>query len=122
MPGDVLGEGRRDKRRRLIREPILPIDYLLAMEGHGGEDLLARLEKTNCGDGSLGIESSLAFPNGDSGVEDCIAHFEEELHVLVECVRIASGNKLGKQCPVSGRKLRTRSVCPILGDHLLLIV
>ena len=64
---------------------------------------LAVEKKIYRGDRANGIVSALRVPGGDAGVKHGIRKREEHLHIVVEGVMVAGGNKLRELLPVTGR-------------------
>src|SRR6266542_1084061 len=127
VPGGILAEGWRGKSGRLIREPRLSVDLLRSLVWPGpGQDLLAEVQIAQSGDGTDGVERSLAVPHTDASIEDGVGESEEELHIQVHPafvvpVVIPRRYELGEEVPVAGRQLRAGTVRPVLRDHLLLV-
>src|SRR5439155_9382751 len=127
VPGRVLRERGRRKRCRLVGKPGRTVDEFRALVRAGpGAHRLAVEECANRRDWTYGVEGTLVVPRATAGIGYGVRERKEELHVPPEpmlqiAVVIAARDVLREQIPVSGWKLRTRTVRPVLGDHLLLV-
>src|SRR6266540_1236293 len=112
VPGRVLRERRRRKRRRLVGKPGRAVDQFCALvRAAPGTHHLAAEECANRRDGTNGVERTLVVPRATAGVGDRVRESEEELHVSLEAVFVvsvvvAARHDLREQIPMSGRELR----------------
>src|SRR6184192_1152099 len=127
MPRAVLRKGRRREGGRLIRQPLGTVQQPgTSIRPTPGTDLLPRKGVADGRDWPNRIEGPLVIPAADTGVKDRVREAEEELDVglhpvPVGTVMVTPRDKLSEEVPVSGRQFGMRPVCPVFGDHLLLV-
>src|SRR5207244_3231648 len=127
VPRRVAREGRRREGGWLKRQPRLAGDRARAQSGaRPRADLLAVEQDTDRRRGSAAHKRALLVPGDDAGIKDRVREREEELDVEVDtlllgAMAVAARDELREEIPVAGRKLRVRTVRPVLGDHLLRI-
>src|SRR5437867_12915119 len=109
------------------REPGCAVDQLRTLvRPCPGAHRLAPEEGADRCDRTDGVKDALVVPGAAAGVGDSLREREEELDVAldatpVHAVVVPTRDELREEVPVPGRKLRVRTVGPILGDHLLLV-
>src|SRR5882757_7869436 len=107
VPRNVFRKGRCRECAVLVGNPEFAVHSYSPIEGPTPRvNLLAVEKEANRGGGTYRVKRSLGVPSHNAGIEDGVGQGKEHLHIIIEVVFIAGGDKLCKEVPVAWRQLR----------------